>query len=642
MKIFKTILTVLPLILFIFVLCGCDEEIIPVGGEKEKYEVKFIVDGVIFETQIVEAGSDVKVSSEPKKEGYKFIGWDKDLTNITSDLEINAIFEVLKYEVKFLVDGVIFETQFVEVGSDVKASSEPKKEGYKFIGWDKDLTNITSDLEINAIFEVAKYEVKFLVDGVIFETQFVEYKGEAKISSEPKKEGYKFIGWDKDFTNVTSDLEINAIFEEMVDEKEKIQSVISELEEYFNGLEYPLVNGTINLPKLNNDITIKWKSSDEKVIGLDGRVRQPYTDKKQEEVILETLLSLNGCELSAKFNITVKRGYKDLSKGINAVYNYNSSYLSEAALKTFDIVYFAFLGLRLDASGNFSNSLATKTKINGYKDKLHKEGGRALVSLVANSGDAPNNIRKVAENDESLDRLANNLLTFCKENDLDGVDIDWETPGESGGLAYTKLMKKIYEVFKTDNEEYLVTSAIGAGPWQYTKYNLVASAKYHDYINMMSYDMHIGTVSSFHNALYYKTKATANQCSIHDSVAIYNSVGIKNSQIIIGVPFYGRRMISTNGLGQSGTHDGAVTQTKINNYIKSGKYTMHFDEDCKVPYLYSESQKTFVTYENERSIMCKWQYISENKLAGMMSWQLTQDSNDKLTLAMKSGKSRYM
>ena len=52
MKIFKTILTVLPLILFIFVLCGCDEEIIPVGGEKEKYEVKFIVDGVIFETQI--------------------------------------------------------------------------------------------------------------------------------------------------------------------------------------------------------------------------------------------------------------------------------------------------------------------------------------------------------------------------------------------------------------------------------------------------------------------------------------------------------------------------------------------------------------------------------------------------------------
>ncbi len=60
----------------------------------------------------------------------------------------------------------------------LKASSEPKKEGYKFIGWDKDLTNITSDLEINAIFEVAKYEVKFLVDGVIFETQFVEYKGE--------------------------------------------------------------------------------------------------------------------------------------------------------------------------------------------------------------------------------------------------------------------------------------------------------------------------------------------------------------------------------------------------------------------------------------------------------------------------------
>ena len=39
--------------------------------------------------------------------------------------------------------------------------------------------------------------------------------------------------------------------------------------------------------------------------------------------------------------------------------------------------------------------------------------------------------------------------------------------------------------------------------------------------------------------------------------------------------------------------------------------------------------------------MYKWQYIKENNLAGMMSWQLRQDYKDKLTLAMRSGKNMY-
>ena len=365
---------------------------------------------------------------------FSLVGCDDDI--------IDVVIEPEKYEVKFIVDGETIDSQEVEEGTSAIAPSVLEKVGYKFIGWDKEFDNVKSDLEVNAIFEILKYQVKFIVDEEVIDSQEVEYGESAIIDIVPSKEGYKFIGWDKEFDNIKSDLEVNAIFEEMTIEKEKINGVINELENYFNSLTYPLVNGMLELLEEKDGILIEWTSSDEKVISLNGRIRQPYTDKKQEEIILSAKLSLNGCFLNAKFNLNVKRGYKDLSKGINAVYNYNSSYLSESALKTFDIVYYAFLGLRLDASGNFSNALATKSKINGYKDKLHKEGGRALVSLVANSGDAPNNIRKIAENDESLERLANNLLNFCKENDLDGVDIDWETPGLEGGLAYTKLIKK--------------------------------------------------------------------------------------------------------------------------------------------------------------------------------------------------------
>ena len=40
----------------------------------------------------VEHGQDCPVPADPVKEGYKFVGWDKELTNITYELIVNAIF----------------------------------------------------------------------------------------------------------------------------------------------------------------------------------------------------------------------------------------------------------------------------------------------------------------------------------------------------------------------------------------------------------------------------------------------------------------------------------------------------------------------------------------------------------------------
>lgn len=54
--------------------------------------------------------------------------------------------------------------------------------------------------------------VDFLVDNEIFYS--TQYTNEAITPPIPEKEGFVFIKWDKDYTNVTTDLTINAIFEE--------------------------------------------------------------------------------------------------------------------------------------------------------------------------------------------------------------------------------------------------------------------------------------------------------------------------------------------------------------------------------------------------------------------------------------------
>ena len=62
---------------------------------------------------------------------------------------------ITKYTVKFLNDdgSQIGDIQEIEKGKSAVAPTPPTKEGYTFKGWDKDFNNVTSNLEVKAIFE---------------------------------------------------------------------------------------------------------------------------------------------------------------------------------------------------------------------------------------------------------------------------------------------------------------------------------------------------------------------------------------------------------------------------------------------------------------------------------------------------------
>ena len=153
-----------------------------------------------------------KPANEPTKEGFVFESWQKNgvdytfTTPVEEDFTLTAKWreDIVKYTVTFVdFDGSIIETVLVNENEEIILPESPKREGFLFSKWDKDLSNITSDLTVYAEYVLETFIVTFKdYDGSIIEQTTVNYNKNATEPTEPSREGHTFIKWDKEFTNV--------------------------------------------------------------------------------------------------------------------------------------------------------------------------------------------------------------------------------------------------------------------------------------------------------------------------------------------------------------------------------------------------------------------------------------------------------
>lgn len=160
-------------------------------------------------------GSAVTAPEVSEKYGKTFIGWDKKFDNVTSDLTINAVYDVDTFTVTFKDGEKVLETQTVEYEAAATAPDTARlspPEGMHFAKWDKDFSKVTEDIEVSAVYELNVYTVIFK-NGEMTLTTRVEHGSAATPPNVFDTPTEKFVGWDKPFDNVTSDLIVNAKFE---------------------------------------------------------------------------------------------------------------------------------------------------------------------------------------------------------------------------------------------------------------------------------------------------------------------------------------------------------------------------------------------------------------------------------------------
>lgn len=182
-----------------------------------KYTVTFM-DGekVLATFTNVTHGSAVTAPEVPKKDGKTFSKWDKDFKNITSDLTINAVYDVDTFTVTFKDGEKVLETQTVEYEAAATAPDTARlspPEGMHFAKWDKDFSKVTEDIEVSAVYELNVYTVTFKNGETTLKTEMVKHGFAATPPNVYDTATKKFVGWDKSFDNVTSDLIVNAKFD---------------------------------------------------------------------------------------------------------------------------------------------------------------------------------------------------------------------------------------------------------------------------------------------------------------------------------------------------------------------------------------------------------------------------------------------
>ena len=188
----------------------------PVSGGEEpgqpeppaQYTVTWIVDGERTETTYSEG--TVPSFENPVKNGYRFTGWDPPIQTVTGDAEYTAVFTEIdptEYTVTWLnEDGSLLLEETVEAGVRPNFTGEPPtKEGYRFVGWDPEVTEADGDAIYTAVFEALDPDAETgTVTWIINETDEPEVEVYA-LGATPSHEAptmepstdliYVFTGW---------------------------------------------------------------------------------------------------------------------------------------------------------------------------------------------------------------------------------------------------------------------------------------------------------------------------------------------------------------------------------------------------------------------------------------------------------------
>jgi len=122
------------------------------------YTITYTVNGEFYAQQSYPYGAAVTTPDYPVPDGYAFTGWEVPATMPAHDITVNAeLTSIVTYCTVTFVDGVtgeVIAVVTVEYGADADAPEAPEHGWYIFTGWDSGYTNVTEDITVTSVYQL--------------------------------------------------------------------------------------------------------------------------------------------------------------------------------------------------------------------------------------------------------------------------------------------------------------------------------------------------------------------------------------------------------------------------------------------------------------------------------------------------------
>ncbi|RXJ49941.1 glycoside hydrolase family 18 protein [Gelidibacter gilvus] len=256
----------------------------------------------------------------------------------------------------------------------------------------------------------------------------------------------------------------------------------------------------------------------------------------------------------------------------------------------------------------------------------------------------------MAAYDASRKKFAESCVELLKNHDFDGVDLDWEYPGQRAEdndfrpsdkdnftLLLAEIRKSLDVQGEKDNTHYLLTIATGADQTYIDHTNLGEAHKHLDFINVMGYDFYQGWMfqTGHHANLHPSDKEKYGGNSGVESIDRHIEAGVPVEKLVLGIPFYGRqweKVAPTEVPLYASANQGGyiISYWEILEKLKSGKHEKMYDESAKASYLWNPTDNIFISYDTPKEIKLKAEYIKEKGLGGVMFWEYSLDKDQEL------------
>ena len=349
-------------------------------------------------------GTAITAPADPTREGYTFNGWDREIpeTVPAENMTVTAQWEINRYTITFDTAGgseIAPITQ--DYGTNIAVPADPTREGYTFIGWDREIpeTVPAENMTVTAQWEINRYTITFDTAGGSEIAPITQDYGTAITApADPTREGYTFMGWDREIptTMPAKNITITAKWKDVEKPTGEIKISNNSWKAFLNNITFGLFfkdTQTVTITAADNSgetVTVEYLLSDKELTKaeLDGMTFTAYTapfgiDPDNEYIIYVRLTDTAGNMDYICSDGIVLDGTSPVITGIEDGKTYCEAQTVTITEKYVDTVTVNGTEVTLDENGSFVLSPANGEQRIVVTDKA---GNTAEMTVTVNDG----------------------------------------------------------------------------------------------------------------------------------------------------------------------------------------------------------------------------------------------------------------